>query len=560
MIRGLVLLIALSQIPQRATTLPSASIEGVVVRSGGSKEPVEDARVELSGWIGQNPGDSVRRAVTTGKDGKFSFGDLDAGTYGLSITSNGYVRQYYPLSRSRLNLGRGQKLSGIAVVMTPTGSVSGRIRDQGGEPAANVPVQLMKYAYDDLGRRRLTPFGPSRTDRTDDRGEYRLFYITPGTYYLYVGNPWTIPSADWRDETQRQTYSYAFYPGVADSGSAIPIVVQPDSDIRGIDVLLERQPRFHIRGRILDLRTGRPPLSATVQLHLNGSSLDPQYNREYLAGEKATYEDGVFEFRNVMPGSYSVTGIVSDNTETECTECRQRGAVLPVNVVNANISNLFLSIPTTSSIRGRWRSEKQLAPQNRVLMGIAPESPIAALPGFYSRYDVSLNPDGTVTVDSVAPGNYRLFSRSLPNGFYVKEARFGGEDALAKPFYFGGDQGGRLDIVLGFTSAAVEGIATDEKFQPVAYATVVLVPSRNRDRSDLFRTATTSADGRFTLANVTPGDYRVFAWDAIELNAYFDPELLRQSEAKSVSVSLSDSSRRNISIRVELGDRLYERK
>jgi len=553
MIRWLVVLIALIQIPERAATTPKATIDGVI-RSGGSREPLEDVRVELSGWIGQNPFTGVRRTVTTGKDGKFAFGDLDAGTYGLSITSNGYVRQYYPLSQSRLNLASGQRLTGIAIVMTPAGSVSGRIRDRGGDPVANVPVQLMKYTYDDIGRRTLMAFGPSATDRTDDRGEYRLFYVTPGTYYLYVGNPWTNPSADWREETRRQTYSYAFYPGVADSGSAIPIVVQPGSDIRGIDVLLERQPRFRISGRVVDSKTGRPPVSPTVQLVLNGSSLDPHYNREYLAGEKVSYEDGVFEFRNVLPGSFFVTVGLWESETQDCV-CVLRATFLPVNVVNADISNLFLSLPASSSIYGRWRSEKQLPTQKRVWIGIAPDRPIAALPGFHIRYEAILNTDGTVTADNVAPGNYRLVTRSLPNGFYVKEARFAGEDALARPFHFTGDQAGSLDIVLGVTSAAVEGIATDEKLQPVASATVVLAPRKSRDRPDLFRITTTGADGRFTIANVTPGDYRVFAWDAIESNAYFDPELLRQSEAKSVSVSLSESSRRNINIKVEFRER-----
>ena len=554
MMRWVVLLIALIQISERAATTRKASIEGVVFRSGASKESLEDTRVELSGQVGQNPGAPVRRTVITGKDGRFLFEDLDAGAYELSITSNGYVRQSYPLSRSRLNLAPSEKLTGIAVSMKPAGSVSGRIRDRSGEPLANVPVQLLKYTYDDIGRRRLTVFAPSVSDRTDDRGEYRLFYITPGTYYLYAGNPWTIPGSDWREESRRQTYAYAFYPGVADSGSAIPIVVQPGSDIRGIDVALERQPRFRISGRILDSKTGRSPVHPIIQLFLRGSSLDPQYNREYLAGEKANYEDGVFEFRNVLPGSFAVTAMVGEEG-TGCTECSQRAAVLPVHVVNADIANLVLSIPTSSAIHGRWRSEKQPPADSRLRIGIVPESSLAALPGFYARYEVTLNSDGTVTAGSVAPGEYRLIARSMPNGFYVKEARFAGQDALSKPFRFAGDQAGSLDIALGVTSAVVEGIAIDEKLHPVGYATIVLVPSKNRDRPDLFRTATTGADGRFTIANVTPGDYRVFAWDGIESNAYFDPELLRQSEARAIPVSLSESSRMNISIRVEFRER-----
>src|SRR4029450_8408734 len=49
-----------------------------------------------------------------------------------------------------------------------------------GKPLVNVSVRALKYSYDD-GRRLLKII---TTDTTDDRGEFRLFWLPPGQYYV----------------------------------------------------------------------------------------------------------------------------------------------------------------------------------------------------------------------------------------------------------------------------------------------------------------------------------------------------------------------------------------
>ena len=41
----------------------------------------------------------------------------------------------------------------------------------------------------------------------------------------------------------------------------------------------------------------------------------------------------------------------------------------------------------------------------------------------------------------------------------------------------------------------------------------------------------TDQEGRFTLRGITPGDYRIFAWEDIEPFAYFDAAVVKQYEA-----------------------------
>jgi hypothetical protein len=108
--------------------------------------------------------------------------------------------------------------------------------------------------------------------------------------------------------------------------------------------------------------------------------------------------------------------------------------------------------------------------------------------------------------------------------------------------------------VLNANAGVVEGVATDNKLQFFPNARVVLVPNRNRERADLFRSATADANGRFTISNVAPGDYRVLAWEALDTNAWFDPDVIRQAEPFGMPVSVTESSRRNVSVKAQPAD------
>ena len=64
----------------------------------------------------------------------------------------------------------------MQAALTTTAAISGRVYGASGEPLGNVDVSALKPSYQD-GRRILTAV---QTMRTDDRGEYRLFWLPPG--------------------------------------------------------------------------------------------------------------------------------------------------------------------------------------------------------------------------------------------------------------------------------------------------------------------------------------------------------------------------------------------
>ncbi len=66
---------------------------------------------------------------------------------------------------------------------------------------------------------------------------------------------------------------------------------------------------------------------------------------------------------------------------------------------------------------------------------------------------------------------------------------------------------------------------------------------RHRKRYDLFRQATSDATGRIRLDNVVPGDYKLFAWEVVESNAWTDPDFLRNYENNGVAVRVGEGGR-----------------
>src|SRR6266571_5843068 len=78
----------------------------------------------------------------------------------------------------------------------------------------------------------------------------------------------------------------------------------------------------------------------------------------------------------------------------------------------------------------------------------------------------------------------------------------------------------------------------------------VLIPDRFRERFEAYKTAVTDSNGHFIIHGIEPGEYKIFAWDAIEEYAYFDPDFLRAFEQQGKPVSISESSKQTVDVKV----------
>src|SRR4029453_17502699 len=125
------------------------------------------------------------RGILTDESGAFEFTGLPAGRYTVTASKTGFINLSYGQRRplqagTPLQLEDGQQLKGIDFRLPRGSAIAGRIADENGDPLPGTLVQAMRFQTNQ-GIRQLVPAG---TAQTDDRGQYRLWGLNPGDYFI----------------------------------------------------------------------------------------------------------------------------------------------------------------------------------------------------------------------------------------------------------------------------------------------------------------------------------------------------------------------------------------
>src|SRR5207244_2586566 len=168
--------------------------------------------------------------TVTDRDGRFIFRDLKPGRYTIRSVREGFfgkpVNGAYPPT-SWIDISVAEKETKQASLsMVPGAIIAGRVYDTTGAPLLNAQVQAFSTAYQ-TGFALLQPAvaGPAKT--TDDRGEYRLFWLPPGDYYLGA----TPPARTGGPGTPFQPGARTYYPGMTRLNDAMPITIRGGEDL-----------------------------------------------------------------------------------------------------------------------------------------------------------------------------------------------------------------------------------------------------------------------------------------------------------------------------------------
>jgi len=601
----LILTFILAQAPQNQQSQDAASLEGFVVKLA-TTDPVARVKVVLT-KEGMPP--SSMSATTEG-DGKFVFHGIQPGRYRLTATRDGYVRgehgQRGPnLPGTPITFAPRQEMKDVRIALTPTGALAGRVFDRYGDPVGNASVQALRYSYQD-GRRVLTVV---QSARTNDLGEYRLFWMQPGQYIVSA-----VPSDNRLDgmtidigagapvqvatmisgirvgggispgpagPDTNETYLTVYYPGTTDAAAASSIELRPGANYPGVDLTVADTRAVRVKGRVVSNRPG--PLGGSVTLIPRGTVTGG------MAGQRSAgvSDQGTFEFRGVAPGAYDVVATsgrqmftYSESSSTgpggqsvtrnafivtaptgaapielpralnqTNAEPRLFGRV-SLDVGSADVENVTISLQQGFTLSGRINidgsSMNPDALQNMRVM-LRPDPMIPQL----MFAPATVNANGTFTVTDVVPGEYRISVSSMPRGGFVKTASLGGTDASNLFLRLDGEPRAQLDILVGTNPGTLDATVQNEKQEAVPGVTVVLVPDGpRRQRSELYRMVTADAAGRIHLDNVVPGTYKLFAWESVENGVWQDPEFMRLHEDRGRPVRIAEGSREIADVRV----------
>ena len=320
----------------------TAVIKGQV-RSDGTGAPVRRAQVRAMSMEARGGG-----VTNTDGNGNFEIKDLPAGRYTVSVMKGGFAQAQFGQRRpgdmgTPIELADGQTAEKVNFVLTRGGVISGTVVDDGGEPMAGAQVAAMLFQFMQGSRRLVPARSDGSTDRTDDKGNFRLFGLPPGDYFISASNRTNNFMAAGMTSTEQDGFAPTYYPGTPNVTEATRITVKGGQEINGANIPMIVARLARVRGRALNSR-GEPAAGTMAML----SPADPFATMMMTGMNNAMIgADGTFEFANVAPGRYNLnvraSGMQNPNAEF---------AVLPVTVTNEDIDNVIVTTYTGAVARG----------------------------------------------------------------------------------------------------------------------------------------------------------------------------------------------------------------
>lgn len=502
---------AISLPAQTASTQPVQSrqelcaVAGRVVAAAEST-PLRSARVLL---IAERSGSQPRTyAAETDGSGAFVLKSVVPGRYTFFAEHTGYVSQQYrslsAASGAVLALHPGQQVSDVLFRLILAAVVTGRVTDQDEEAMVGIQVMALRRPTEDeiedeagLAARRQDQLLPAGSAQTDDRGQYRIFGLEPGDYYLKATEslqPNYLPAGEYFAlQSLGVEYAPVYYPGVLQRSQAETVSLRPGDEAQ-VDFSMRHIKTVAISGRVLAL-DGKPA-SAMVELR----------DAEDYTDDRNTNTDaeGKFQLKGVPPGSYVLMAYQESSDNVSRPTARQE-----LQVGNQNIDSLTIALTRGVDFDGRLTVEGPSRPlSGRVHVYLFSNDNDMD----FGSYGALVKPDGSFEINGVHEGKYTLQVYGGGEGdWYIKSARLGSDDVLEHGLQVEKGTAGTLEITISNASAQLEGsVVQDDK--PAIGARVRIVPdpetSYNRIRR---RDTTTDENGMFVFSGLAPGNYRITA-------------------------------------------------
>jgi hypothetical protein len=498
--------------------------------------------------------------TTTDEDGNFKFTDLRQRAYWIYVReARGYVQPFIPESE-----GNYYRIGDHAVItMVRGGVITGRVMTADGEPmvGATVSATLMRDAEGKPLRR-----GHGRGARaTDDRGVYRLWGLTAGTYVVSVGS----------NLSRRQIAPYdgdtpTYYPS-STRDTAAEVAVISGGEVAGIDIRYRGDRGHVISGAMKGVGEDSQPYvalySAATGSYVGQARIRP--------GEAANS----FAIPGVSDGEYEVIAQAygrDDDAGSFASPPRH------VMVRGADVGGIELKLEPRASIAGKIVIEdrpeaceaKRKLSIEEVIVSLRRDEKTSRT--VYQGYVNIIAPDekGEFVIRNIDPGRHFIRPLLPAENWYVMSisaatnapaSAKSGRQAPAADLAQSGfalKAGGKLSgltvtIASGAASLSGKVVAAKEGTRLPSRLRVHLTPAEAAPANDPLRyaEAIVRADGVFALSNIAPGKYWLItraapedepidpppmpiAWDAVER-----AKLRKEAEALKVEIELKPCQR-----------------
>jgi len=330
---------------ERKLTVGASELRGVVieVERGG----VIEGRVTASG----KPVDGARVSSSYGvtesdAGGRFVLRGLPAGKLAVSAESK---RLGAFTTGARLELGAGERRTGVELVLDLAGSIEGRVTDQRGAPVDGLVLDFSLLRGSDVG-----------TATTDQTGRFKVGALSGGGDYVV------------RVRAPSGVFTYE----PADGKRFRPIAVRDgQTHVTGVELAI-RVERLAIAGRVTGSKGPVADAVVTAALAVPFGA---------VVASTRTDVDGAFTLAELRAGAYRVT---ASSARTQRT----------IDSVAAGRRDVVLELLDPGAIAG-------------TLDGFPPQVTVLVVPPGERERRATVS-GSTFAIRDLAPGAYRIYARS----------------------------------------------------------------------------------------------------------------------------------------------------
>lgn len=491
---------------------PTGVISGTVV-AAGSKAPLAGAIVRI---VSTRGAETASATVATGEKGEFTFPNLAPGRYWVTASKARYLTLGYGqrpgsgLPGVSIAIGSGAPTRDVTIPLPLASVITGTVLDERGDPAmgANVAARLLEWRNGERAVRDVS------FDLADDRGQFRITNLPPGSYVVTAArgavNPDIIP--------------LIYFPGTVAASQAMTIEVGVGDERAGVNLSFPAaagMPSFS--GQVVS-RDGQTVNNARVSIIAKDVAIRGLDVRQTFASR-----NGEFRLGHLVPGDYRLIATTSD---LELIAARD------ISLGTSPVEKIELTMGPGSTISGLVTGIPAEATSGpRVSLAALTESgrPASNLTG---RADAQ----GRFVLRGVVPGQYVVVLSDLPPGYRIASLVRGAGDAHDLPITVNPlEDIADIRATMGAGSTTLSGTLFDSAGAPTPDYLVVVFSEDQRywwPGSPRIKADQPATDGRFTFADLPPGRYRLAVVTDAQPSEWLAPEFLKKLEPASVRVSL----------------------
>jgi hypothetical protein len=553
-------------------------IAGVVTLGDDARTPVRRSVITLTAADGLQT-----FAAISGDDGRFIIEHVRAGRYILEAAKPAHPTLAYGARRpgargTLLVVAEAERVDDLILSLPRGGVLAGTLTFSSGQPAGSVQVTAVPSSL--AGIWGASGVG-TRTFRTDDLGEFRIFGLSPGSYFVAA-----LPTFG-RDDIERMpddaissvlgrlrqpgspvglrvvspsmvTYAPTYLPGTASVGDATPVTVGAGQVRENLSFAIVPYLAATVRGRIVGIN-GAPIRDAVLSLEAVG----PAFPTAGSAAARVLHPDsnGAFQIAAVAPGLYRVRaragGVKLDangGLASMRSDAQTQYAVTEFSVAGENIDGIVLSLQEGSTFSGTLTGDGLTAAPAWMGASVVVESITLRQPSVLAggltvgvpRREASADDEGRFSVNGLEPSEYQIRVTLPPalvsRGWHVESIRKAGSDLRDAPLTFGQGSLEGVEIRVTTTVTELSGRLVNASGTPAGDYFVVAFPADRtlwHSASPRVRMLRPAVDGTFSTQDLPPGTYRLAVLTDVEEYEPRQREFLNSIYDGAVEISIA---------------------